>query len=92
MKKIIVLLISIILLTGCSKNDISSVTKSFSDDVNNSDSYELLAKMTIYGDEEQYSYDINVLYKKDNLYRVDLTNIDNKHKQIILKNTDGVYV
>ena len=48
MKKIIVLLITVIFITGCTKSDISSVTKSFSDDVNNSNSYELLANMKIY--------------------------------------------
>ncbi|MCR5788012.1 MAG: hypothetical protein K6G37_02900 [Bacilli bacterium] len=92
MKKIIVLLITVIFITGCTKSDISSVTKSFSDDVNNSNSYELLANMKIYGDEEEYNYDLNVLYKKDKFYRVELSNLDNKHRQIILKNEDGVYV
>ena len=35
---------------------------------------------------------VEVCYKKDNYYKVTLTNTANNHTQIILKNQDGVYV
>ena len=92
MKKLLLLLISIIFLTACSNNNINDITKNFSDDVNNADSYELVGKMSIVGDEEEFNYSINVKYLKDNNYKVELLNVDNNHKQIILKNEEGVYV
>ena len=39
-----------------------------------------------------YTYDVEVSYKKDNNYKVSLTNQANSHTQVILKNSDGVYV
>ena len=92
MKKLFFILISILLLAGCSKNDASSITKRFSDDVNNSNSYKLLAKMTIISDEEKFNYNLEVLHLNDNYYKVILNNVTNNHEQVILKNNDGVYV
>ena len=92
MKKIIVLIIFTILLTACVKNDASSVAKRFSDDVNNANSYHLLAKMKIISDEEVFDYNLDIKYLKDDYYKVILNNVNNNHEQIILKNDDGVYV
>lgn len=92
MKKILMLALSLFFLTGCVKNDINTVVKKFSDSVNNSSSYKLLAKMKIIGDEEEFNYSLDVSFLKDNYYKVILNNTDNNHKQIILKNDDGVYV
>ena len=92
MKKIFCLIISLFLLSGCGKNDAQSVSKRFSDDVNNSDSYKILAKMKILSDEEEFNYDLDIKYLKDNYYKVVLRNTNNNHEQVILRNNDGVYV
>lgn len=92
MKKIIGLLLCLLFITACSKNDIQSIKKRFSDDVNNSKSYEIYAKMKIVSDEEEFNYNLDIKYLKDNYYKVILTNLSNNHEQVILRNDDGVYV
>ena len=54
--------------------------------------YKLDGKLEIVNNEDVYNYDTEVSYKKDNYYKVLLTNKANDHTQIILKNDDGVYV
>ena len=56
------------------------------------DSYYIEGILEVTNNETTYKYDINVSYKKDDNYRVDLKNQTNSHEQIILKNSDGVYV
>ena len=46
----------------------------------------------MYNGENKYTYDVDVKYKKDDLYRVSLINKVNNHEQIILRSEDGVYV
>ena len=48
--------------------------------------------MDIVSNEEVYHYKVTVDYMKGDYYKVDLTNKDNEHKQIILKNEKGVFV
>ena len=48
--------------------------------------------LEIVNNDEVYTYDVEVSYKKNNNYRVSLTNQANNHTQVILKNSDGVYV
>lgn len=92
MKKLLSLFFCLFLLTACGKNDVQSVSKRFSDDVNNSKSYSILAKMKIISDEEEFNYNLDIKFLKDNYYKVVLTNINNNHEQVILRNSDGVYV
>ena len=92
MKKIIVLLISIMLLAGCGKNIEDKLIKEFSDDVNSSKSYTLSGNLEILNDEDTFNYAVEVGYKKKDMYKVKLTNTTNQHEQIILKNKDGVFV
>lgn len=42
--------------------------------------------------EETFNYDLDVMYLKDDYYKVKMVNTTNDHEQIILKNTDGLYV
>lgn len=48
--------------------------------------------MDIISNEELYHYDVTVDYMKGDYYKAKLTNKDNNHEQIILKNEEGVYV
>ena len=58
----------------------------------NTDKYELVGQMDIVSNEELYHYDVIVDYMEGDYYKATLTNKDNNHKQIILKNESGVYV
>ena len=93
MKKILLSLVVLLLLvTGCGKNSETGIINDLEKKVKKSDAYKLAGELEIVNNDEVYTYDIEVSYKKDNNYKVSLTNQANNHTQIILKNTDGVYV
>jgi len=93
MKKIFLysVLISLI-LTGCGKYGDKEVLKEFTTLVENSKSYYLEGNMELINNEDIYSYDISVSYKEGDYYRIELTNKINDHEQLILRNSDGVYI
>ena len=91
MKKFIFLLLCI-LLVGCGKYNEKDAYKELKESINELKSYHLTGELLIYRGEDSYNYDVDVAYKADNSYRVSLTNKINNHQQIILKNTEGVYV
>ena len=92
MKKILIIGIFVaFVLTGCGLNK-SDALKEFSKKIEDSKSYYLEGKMDIINNEETYTYDVMVSYKKNDNYLVELNNISNNHKQIILRNSNGVYV
>ena len=93
MKKIIfIILVSCFLLTGCNKYSESSIIKDIEDKLNKSNGYMLSGELSINNNDENYDYDVDVYYKKKDYYKVILTNKQNSHTQVILKNNDGVYV
>ena len=93
MKKIVLLLIAVMMfiLGGCNSakevDDFSKVDKIFND----LSSYSLTADMTIYKSEKEIKASIAVDYLKPSYYKV-VFSTSNGHEQIIVKNTDGVYV
>lgn len=93
MKKIFLCLLLICLvLTGCGKKDEKTVLKEFEDKVNNANSYYLSGDMELVNNEDVYTYNIIVSYEEEDHYKIELTNVINDHKQVILRNEDGVYV
>lgn len=94
MKKVFIMLLLCLslLLTGCGKNGEKDVIKNFEKKVNGADSYHIVGVLDITNNDDTYTYDVDVSYKKDDNYRVSLTNKSNGHEQIILKNSSGVYV
>lgn len=92
MKKLFIILGVILFLTGCGKYNDKSLIKDISKKVNNSKTYHLIGNLEIYRNEEKFSYDVDSLYKKEDLFKVDLKNKSNDHEQIIIKNKEGVYV
>ena len=92
MKKIIMLLLFCLLVTGCGKETPKDVLKGFQKQLNDSTGYKLNGNLSIQNNDEVYEYAIEVCYQKEDYYKVTLTNKANNHTQIILKNTDGVYV
>ena len=92
MKKILIITIfACFILTGCGIGK-SDPLKEFSKTIEDTNSYYLEGKMDIINNEETYTYDVMVSMKKNDNYLVELNNISNNHKQIILRNSSGVYV
>ncbi len=60
--------------------------------LNSNSMYTLKGQMDIVSNEEAYHYDVVVDYKEGDYYKAVLTNKDNSHEQVILKNDTGVYV
>lgn len=91
MKKILVVLSTLLILTGCGKKS-EDIIKEFESKVNSLENYHLIGEMQISNNEDKYNYDVDVTYKKGNYYKVSLTNKENKHIQVILKNEEGVFI
>ncbi|MBR6949429.1 MAG: outer membrane lipoprotein carrier protein LolA [Bacilli bacterium] len=92
MKKIILLLCIIFLITGCTKNNKEDIMNKFVNKVNNCDSYFLKADLELRNNDDVYNYYVEVSYEKKSNYKVSLTNKSNGSTQIIVKNKDGVYI
>ena len=93
MKKIFLILILVcLILTGCGKQNEREVLKEFESKVNDASSYYLTGNMELTNNEDIYTYKIEVSYAKDDNYKIELTNVINDHKQVILRNEDGVYI
>ncbi len=93
MKKLVVLCVLLLFLTvGCGKFTSETAVKEFTSDVNSSKSYKLKGSMEIVNNEETFTYSLEAYYLKGDFYKVILVNQTNNHEQIILRNTDGVYV
>ena len=91
MKKILLLLLCFCLV-GCSKETSSNVIKDFKKSIQKSSSYHLVGTMELNAGEDNFNYDLDVSYLKDDYYKVKMVNTTNNHEQIILKNKDAVYV
>ncbi len=91
MKKIL-LLILCLCVVGCSKDNSNNIIKDFTKSVEKTKSYHLVGTMELNAGEETFNYDIDVSYLKDDYYKVKMVNTTNNHEQIILKNTEGLYV
>lgn len=91
MKKLL-LLLSIVLLTGCGKIDKDKLVNTFKNDVESSKSYIVESKVEIYSAEDTFSYDVKVFYMDDDYFKVDMVNTLSNHEQIILRNNNEVYV
>ncbi len=94
MKKIFLstLLIVSIILTGCGKYDEKDVAKDLNKKINKLSSYRLEGDLEIVNNDDVYNYKVDSAFKKDDYYKVSLTNTSNNYEQVILKNEDGVYV
>ena len=58
----------------------------------NVESYYMKGNLSIISNEDNYLYDVEVSYEKENKFKVSLTNKVNNHTQIILRNDEGVFV
>lgn len=92
MKKFIVFIFLVFLITGCKGSTEKNIIKNLDKKISSSSSYKLDGKLEIYRNEEIYTYDIESSYEKGEKYMVKLVNRNNNHEQIILKNEEGIYV
>ena len=93
MKKLFLCLIAIcLILTGCKSRNEKEVLNEFKNIVDNNKSYFLEGDMELINNEDVYSYNISVSYKEGDFYRIELKNKINNHEQIILRNSEGVYI
>lgn len=86
------ILISCFLLFGCNKVDSESLINKYKKVVESNENYSMSGELSIVSNEELYYYNVKVDYKEGDYYKASLTNKDNSHEQIILKNDTGVYV
>ena len=91
-KMLFLLALGLFVLGGCGKVSDKDIIKDFSKKVDNSDSYYIEGVMDIVNNEDIYTYDVKVSYAKKDNYKVELVNTINNHQQVILRNSDGVYV
>ncbi|MBQ2639720.1 MAG: outer membrane lipoprotein carrier protein LolA [Bacilli bacterium] len=93
MKKIILfLLLGCFLLVGCNKNSEQGIINRLNKKINRTNAYKLDGNLEIVNNDEVYKYKVEVSYKKGDYYKVSLTNTNNNHTQIILRNKDAVYI
>lgn len=91
-KKILCLLLLLIMVTGCDKYSEKSIVKELNKKFDKSSAYKLVGDLEITNNDDVYNYEITANFKKDDYYRIELTNKANSHTQIILKNDSGVYI
>ena len=94
MKKLslFLLVIACFLVTGCGKNSKSDVLADLDKKVNDGKGYVMAGTLEVLNNDDIYNYEVETAYKKDDYYKITLTNTSNNHEQIILKNDDGVFV
>ncbi len=92
MKKILLLFSICIILVGCGNYSSKNLEKDLEKKINKLKSYQIEGNLEITSNDDVYKYKVEADYKKDDNFRVSLTNQTNNHKQIILKNKNGVYV
>ncbi|MRG87221.1 LolA family protein [Salinibacillus xinjiangensis] len=83
----------LIFLAACGEKSKEDIVNSLEKQAEEMSGYKAQAKMNLKTGEEVQSYEIDVWHKKKDLYRVQLNNPSSeKGNQIILKNSEGVFV
>ena len=88
----LIMIIGVFAISGCGKTSESDVIKDLTKKINDSKAYYVDGTLEIVNNEDVYTYNVNVSYKEKDNYKVSLVNTVNNHEQIILRNSDGVYV
>lgn len=91
-KTFLIFILVVIFITGCGKTSSSKVVEEFGKKINNLKSYYVEGVMELINNEDIYTYNVKVSYKKNDYYKIDLVNTTNNHEQVILRNDTGTYV
>ncbi len=89
---VVIALVGCLFFAGCGKYGEKDVFKDLSKKIEDSKGYHITGELEIVNNEDTYLYDVDVSYEKTDNFRVSLKNKTNNHEQIILKNSEGVYV
>lgn len=94
MKKyfLIIMILVVILLTGCGKADKEKIKNDFINEVENMKGYYIEGDLNITNNDDNYTYTVKVSYSKQDYFKVNLVNSANNYEQTILRNNDGVFV
>lgn len=92
MKKILIILISVFFIGGCGKANKENLVDKFKNEVESAKSYYVESNMELYNNEDVFKYDLKVYYMDDDYFKVNMVNTNNNHEQVILRNSDAVYV
>lgn len=92
MKRVLLFLSMILLISGCGKYSEKDVIEDFSNKIEKCNGYRIKGTLEIYRNEELYTYNVDSAYQSKDKFRVSLINQTNNHEQIILKNNEGVFV
>ena len=92
MKKIFVFLGLLLVVCGCGISSDKNLVHDLKKKIDDTSAYKMKGILEIYRNEEKYTYDVDSSYEKGDLFKVDLINQNNNQQQIILRNTDGIYV
>ena len=92
MKKILIFLGLLLVVSGCGKSDDKNIIKDFKNKINNTSAYQMTGTLEIFRNEEKYTYNVESSYSKGDLFKVNLINQNNNHEQIILRNDQGIFV
>ena len=90
--KVLCMMIFTLLIVGCSKKNSKEIYKEIVDKLEDLDSYTLEGELQMFNDDNTFKYSVSVNYLEEDNFKVDLINKSNNHRQIILRNNDGVYV
>ncbi|MFZ3578916.1 LolA family protein [Virgibacillus sp. DJP39] len=83
----------VLLLSACGEKSQEDVMGKLSDNLEDMKGYKATAEMKMDTGNENEVFNIDILHKKDDLYRVQLTtDKKDKESQVILKNKEGVFV
>ncbi|MUK89718.1 outer membrane lipoprotein carrier protein LolA [Ornithinibacillus sp. L9] len=83
----------VLILSACGEKSQEDVVDELQKNMEELSGYKTNAQMKMNTGQEEQSFDIEVWHKKEDFYRVTLSNDESdKESQIILKNEDGVFV
>lgn len=90
--KLLFLFVTILVLSACGAESKEDVVKKLSNKWVDSKGYELSAEMSILTGEEPRVYGVEVWHTKPDFYRVQVTDTNAENTQMIIRNTEGVFV
>lgn len=83
----------VLFLSACGEKSQEDVVTKLEENLEEMDGYKAEAEMKMNTGQEDQEYQLDVWHKKEDFYRVSLTNPeDEKGSQVILKNEEGVFV
>ena len=87
---LVMMIVGVLLVSGC--NSEKETKESFLENLSNVKSYKVNGLLETFFENGRKQNDFCVYYKQPDNYKVELQSKENTDKQIILKNTEGVYV